>query len=892
MSGVIVKKNIYAISTGVLLLAFFSVCFFKLNALKAEGLAYESLEEDNDSQANVASIESVKENMPVESSDYSALIYDDFSSLEESSVSQSDSNVEFIDAGAAEKTEITFSYGFRNIAKSGRMLPFVAEITNHTQDDIEAELLIRFQAEAITDAGRYEPEEIEYSYRISLPAEETVDIRNTISVPSETNPITFSVYDLNGNLLCEGQTAITLQNPDESSLLIGILSNAPENLEYLNGISISGTNLRTRTVELDAQAVPENASGLEQLDMLVISNYDISLLKAEQIQVVTDWVKSGGVLLLGTGSNVNIVSAFSNELGGLSIGSPTSSEVNMGLRYSRTGPDGATLELTVCNVFLPEGTLLMESDDLSLLTAIQTGNGLIGITAYDLVDISGFCNTVPEYAEDLITYTLGTSRLVNMDSDSNDTNALYNKAWNLLGMVDSERLPGVMGYVLMGVIYIFAAGIGIYLYLKRHDLSIYLTVALPIVSFAGAIAIWLLNSAYNNNGINLNFALIREFGTQSTSNTGFISMDSSQLNSYEIYFPSDCELHPVPQQADTNQNGLTNAEKDESREQNDSLALDVAKVSVSHEDDFVTSSTENIKPFVPSVQEYFLREQDTADYISAEINCFEGHLSGTLVNESSYLLEDVAILMYGRLVKLGDMEPGETIALENMTVLNIPVGNLESVADYITQADSLSFNDAGYAKAMRQAALLSYYMEDSMKGYFSDARLISFSDDSSYFAGLITTESNLEISGSTLFTSITDVTNENNGYYWTNCMETEPLIVTGSYDVVNNTTTGSCILEYSLGNDLRVIRLGFSSVSDYFLGSSDSAPFSGTVSLYNYEIGGYELFDYLTDSLNETELKPYLSPGNTVTVRFNSYDEASGSNLYLPLPDVTGVMER
>ena len=51
------------------------------------------------------------------------------------------------------------------------------------------------------------------------------------------------------------------------------MSDSPEKLEYFKNINIPGTSLRTRTVELDPDNMPETSSGLEQLDIVLISDF-------------------------------------------------------------------------------------------------------------------------------------------------------------------------------------------------------------------------------------------------------------------------------------------------------------------------------------------------------------------------------------------------------------------------------------------------------------------------------------------------------------------------------------------------------------------------------------------------------------------------------------------
>lgn len=795
--------------------------------------------------------------------------------------------------------DVEFSYGFRNIAKSGRMLPVMAEISNNTADEINGRLLMDIPCGIETDQSRYESIQAEYSYSVTIPAHQTVEVMKTISITEGVVPLDLKLVDESGDLLYESTEEITLQNIDSSSLLIGVLSDTPEDLEYLNGVTISDTDLRTRTVELDAGVMPENSSGLEQFDMLIVTHYDISKLNSKQIDAIINWMDNGGAVLLGTGEDSTAVTILGREIEGLSIEGSSLRQVNMGLMYSISNPDEAVLELNVCNVFAPGGSELMESGELSILTVIPQNNGIMGITAYDLCDISLFCEEVPQYTDDLISNVFGSSRLQNLNSSSNEMNDLYDTALNLLDILDPTRLPSVMVYVLFGIIYILLAGIGIYFFLKSHGLSLYLVIAVSIVAFMGIVGIWLLNAAFNNSGIKLNYAFIKESSDLAEKDTGFISLTSSDLSDYEINFPQDSEFHFIAQQQDEslilteNQDTGSNTLGNNAQNQFETADTESAAIVISDEDENVRLSVKNMKPFVPVIEEYSRTNEDVSGSLKAELICFEGDLSGTVTNQTPYDVEDATVIMYGKLVKLGNISSGQSVSLDHVPVINIPIGNVENVAAFMTRLDTLSPNTSEYANALKHMRLLLYYMRDSLNGHFDGARLLAFSDDTGIISGEISSQNSVDITGNILIVNSADISYEENGYTWTDCMETEPAVVSGNYNAVDNTTSGSCVLEYNLGSNLRVTRFGFTSVSDYFLADENSEPFSGNILLYNYVTSVYESFDYLNDTLDETEILPYLSPGNTVTCRFNSFEDTLRIvRMYLPLPDVTGVSDR
>ena len=71
-----------------------------------------------------------------------------------------------------------------------------------------------------------------------------------------------------------------------------------------------------------------------------------------------------------------------------------------------------------------------------------------------------------------------------------------------------------------------------------------------------------------------------------------------------------------------------------------------------------------------------------------------------------------------------------------------------------------------------------------------------------------------------------------------------------------------------------------------------TVPFTGDVYFYNYNTGNYDRMDQTEGSYTRAQLDPYLSPGNTLTVRY-LYDQAEDytGNIILPIVTVIGRSE-
>ena len=100
------------------------------------------------------------------------------------------------------------------------------------------------------------------------------------------------------------------------------------------------------------------------------------------------------------------------------------------------------------------------------------------------------------------------------------------------------------------------------------------------------------------------------------------------------------------------------------------------------------------------------------------------------------------------------------------------------------------------------------------------------------------------------------------------------------------------VLEYYLGNELEVDTLHFHRLSEGVVANLRyyyTVPFEGNMYFYNYNTGSYDRMDSAVSQYNREELDSYLSPGNTITVKY-VYDTAGEYtwNIMLPVLTVTG----
>ena len=219
------------------------------------------------------------------------------------------------------------------------------------------------------------------------------------------------LLDENGNEVVSKRLKLNL-NLETAELFIGVLSDNPAELLYFNGVGVNYSTLRTKTIEMTASTLPASELGLDQLDVLLITDFDSGKLSGQQIEAVWEWVRKGGVLLIGTGERgEDTLRGFGKELLEQPLPQPDERIINMGVEYAVDRPEGASIPLVCTDVMLKGGTEVLGSDELSVLSSVSAGSGLVAVAMYDFVDIEEFCQANISYIDNLFTTLLGEDKI-------------------------------------------------------------------------------------------------------------------------------------------------------------------------------------------------------------------------------------------------------------------------------------------------------------------------------------------------------------------------------------------------------------------------------------------------------------------------------------------------
>lgn len=763
------------------------------------------------------------------------------------------------------------SYGYDGNAKADRYVP--VNFTLKSQSDSPFNGTVRVEAME-SDYDIYQ-----YDYPISLDAMGSAE--ESLDVPVGRADILYvKLLDAQGTELIRKRLKMNVP-VDVAELYIGVLSDKPDKLSYMEGVGVNYSAVRIKTFQLQTEQLPDHVIGLDLLDVLVITDYDTRKLSKDQILAIMEWVKEGGTLLIGTGARADdTLYAFRSDLLNEDYAVPAEKAVDMGVEYATNGPGDSFMNLVCADISLKGGTGVLSNDQFPVLTAAARGKGVVGVAAYDFVDIAPFCEAQRSYVDKLFTALLGDTRLNNLSSFLYSGNS--SEFWsvqNMLNTGDVDKLPGLAFYAIVILSYIALVGPGTYLYLKRKDGRRFYRTAIVAVSLLFTVLVYLMGTRTRFRDTFFTYATIFDNSEKFEDEYTYINMRTPYNRAYSILLDPSYSLLPITRSKSYERAPIPKFSGSEDY-----------NVRISYAEDGTRVSAQNAAAFDPKYYELKKRTlNENRKGLLGDITLFKGNVYGTVTNEYPFSVEKVGILIYGKMVVIDELKPGETKKLDGNPVINYPINNSFQVSARVTgsyQYSKADIEDPDYMLALSRTNILSFYLDKYSSFYNQEARIVAFSEDQK--GSQFLSNSGYETYGVTMYTSTIDVKTRKNDETYRSALMKMPVSVSGQYYSDSNAIYGvdPVSLEYSLGNDLSVEKLIFENPAEEFLNNQSTNYtniFKGKIYFYNHDTGNYDPMDSGKTEYTAGELSPYLSPGNTLTVKYVCEDTVE-NNWYVTLP--------
>lgn len=777
---------------------------------------------------------------------------------------------------ASSPVSLEVDYGYDGSAKSSRYIPVKVALSNQEQTTFEGILRIQVME---SDFDIYD-----YDYPVSLAGGENAE--KALDIPAGRGEILYiKLFDESGTELVRKRLKITV-NREIAELFVGVLSDSPDSLNYLNGVGVNYSSVRTKTFNMTAESMPDKAVGLDLLDVLLITDYDTKKLSDTQTGAVWEWVKGGGILLIGTGERADdSLAAFRDEILETSYPQPAERSVDMGVEYATDGPGDSFINLVCADISLKGGTEVLSNDEFPVLTSTSKGKGIVGVAAYDFGDIADFCETQRSYVDKLLTALLGEERLNNLSSYLYYGNS--SKYWSVQSILNTgnvDKLPDLLLYVVVILGYIILVGPGLYLLLKKQERRRFYRTGVLILSLAFAAVIYLMGVGTRFKNTFFTYATILDTSEKSVDEYTYINIRTPYNKPYAVSLDPSYDLLPITK---SSYYDMTPVPKFTGSEE--------SRVRIHYGESETKISAQHVVAFTPKYFSLVKKSPNTEQQgLTGDVTLFDGKISGTVTNRYPFPVEKVGIMMYGQMVVIEELKAGETVSLDGLPVIKYPLNSSYQIAGRVTGRylyDKPDIEDPDYMLALSRSNILSFYLDTYTSAYSPEARIVAFSKDQTDSKFLA--KGDYETYGMTMFTSVLDISTKKNGFTYRSALMRPPHIISGQYYAPNNSVYGMdpVVLEYYLGNDIDVRSLTFEKISEEFIDGpqfSGLVMFKGSLYFYNHDTGTYDLMDTGKSTYMADELEAYLSPGNTMTIKYIFDGNTDYSTVILPTLTVMG----
>ncbi|OPX44487.1 hypothetical protein CLHUN_14800 [Ruminiclostridium hungatei] len=565
-------------------------------------------------------------------------------------------------AGAAEtakdenKLEVKLNVGFNDNYKIGFSTPVNISIKNNYKD-IDGEVEIRVPS----SPGKY----MSYVKPVSLQkgAEKLI----TINVPignDNRSKYSVNIYDGDHKVYEDSITTVASNN---ITTFIGILSDDFDSLSYINSAPAStGMSLITKTIKLDEKNFPEDIFTLKAFNILVINDFDTSRLSKGQYEILKQWVKNGGTLIVGTGSKYNkTLSAFKDDFIQGSQGSMQEIATSKIYELATNGDNKNEARLDVLSLSVKDSAVLLEDKNVSLVQANEKGTGVVGILAFDLGKapfVNWNNNTV--FMEKILA--LVNPSLTSTNNINNGVTYFNNDIYGLqqaVNMFSEMATARTSSFYLILLAYILVVAPLSYFILKRLDKREWMWLTVPVLAVVFAGIVYITGSGTRLGKITTNvisYINIDNKGNVSTDTyAGILNTNKSKV---KLTSQSGDRFIPVANNYYSDRETKTEVQE--------------AKIHTGEDSGIEYKNSSLLETKIIQIQEASLE----LGRLETNLSLKNGKISGTIKNSTAMDLEDCLLLLPDGYYIVRSLKKGETVDLAKLNANN-HFGNMYEIVN-------------------------------------------------------------------------------------------------------------------------------------------------------------------------------------------------------------------
>jgi hypothetical protein len=539
-------------------------------------------------------------------------------------------------AGEENKLDVKTVVGFDGNYKSGYSTPVTLTISSK-DIDVKGEVEIRVPS----TPGKY------VSYVKPLSLEKGAEKMVTINVPASGTRAKYKVIITNGgNKVYENSVSFGTAS-NNITKFIGTLSDDFDSLTYINKFpSSAGFTLLTKNIKLDEKNFPEDIFTLKAFDVLIINNFDTSKLNKAQYELLKQWVKEGGTLLIGTGTSYSkTLGIFKDDFIQGNIGEVKPVTTSKIYELATNGDSKDEVKVEVLSMDVKEGNAVIEDKGVKLTQLLSKGNGVVALTAFDLGQspFSGWANNTAfgEKLLDVINPSLASNDKMNGTPREEQSYMVREilEQFSEMGSIKTNSF-----YIILFIYILVVAPIS-YIILKKLDKRELMWISVPVLSIVFGIAVYISGSGTRLSKVTTNMVSLINIDEKGNAvESSYAGIFTTKKSKIKVESKEGRKLIPVLQPYYDGPNQTSGSEELEAKV----LAYEGGGIEY-HNSSILQSKMIELQ-----------KDSSSVGKVETDIKMDKGKLVGTIKNSTNMDLEECYIITPGEYYKIDSIKSGES----------------------------------------------------------------------------------------------------------------------------------------------------------------------------------------------------------------------------------------
>ena len=388
---------------------------------------------------------------------------------------------------AASAVNLECNIGYNGSVTYLRRLPITVEVENGGADASGVLAVDINRGDGVYDR-----------YEMPVTVASGAKVRAVIPVMLTAKQSAYSVKWLEGGAVLAQREIKPSSVVDPTFVIVGALSDNPQSLSYLN-ITKTGDPLKRNeywhTLPLTLETFPSDAESLRFFDILAVDGMDLSLLSQPQQNALDAWLRDGGIVLLGGGSQAGAAFPYFSKYSGITPGAPedggdVSGELLTLFKLSETPLGQSVMAVSL------DGAGGQKAGSAPLVDVARVDDGYLFTASFSLSDkpFSAWQGKHVLWQRMLLSYAQARYKdiISTRSSNSYDTGGQYIEG-GVTSQIGVDNSGGVFLPIALLMAFVLLVGFGSYFILKKLDKREWMWATVPALAAVCSLLMWALS---------------------------------------------------------------------------------------------------------------------------------------------------------------------------------------------------------------------------------------------------------------------------------------------------------------------------------------------------------------------------------------------------------------